>query len=742
MESLIVVMMRRRNGFLFGLLATAVFALLPVWAGGELKALADIQRLEQKVERMASRVRPAVVALISEKTQATGSGVVASEDGLILTAAHVIQGARQLEVVFPDGKQVKGKVLGANYSKDVAMVRIIGGGKWPHADIGSSKELKAGAWVVAMGHSSGYDSSRPPPVRFGQVISTGPGTFLTSDCALIGGDSGGPIFDLDGKIIGINSSIGESLKNNNHSGIQGFLEDWDRLLDGQTWGQLSLNPFSNPETPVLGIEMGYLRGMKGVGVVSVIQGSPAAAAGVRPGDVIRTLNGEEIDDAAELLQLLAKLTGGDEVKLGLARENEALEVSVVLKKYCELYRKGPRPVPIDLVGGDEEVPLMRPEEREAVDAQQERFTTLLTPMIQPASKSTVRVWKGSERNFRSYGTVIDDGSRVLTKWSEVMLGSGAMVIDDGAGQLIDASIERVYPDEDLAVLKLAKGKLTPVLWKESPMELGSFLVAAQPTGVMAGFGVLAVEERSLRDSDKGFLGVVGDSRFAGPGVKVGMVADESAAAAAGVKEGDIILEIGKRPVSGVVEMRSVLVKLDPGTRVELKLKRGEEVITLDAVLGHRPEEGGMFNPRQSKMEKMGTAINQVRDRFPAAIQTDMNIQPRQMGGPVINLKGEVVGIMLARADRTRSFLLSSEKVQGLLKEPGKDPEEAKIALLEQREESLRQRVAQQQELRKRVPRGEQIPRRQISPERLQAHLDEMRRLMEYLQRELDDVEGR
>ena len=301
--------------------------------------LQDLVKLESKVEAVARKVVPATVALLSEQTGSSGSGVVASEEGLILTAAHVVQGADVLLVVFPNGKQVQGKVLGANYSKDIAMVKITNPGKWPFATLGASKTLEAGDWVVALGHSAGFDAGRPPPVRFGRVVSKGPGNFLTTDCTLIGGDSGGPLFDLNGNIIAIHSSIGQSLTNNNHAGIDGFREDWDRILRGETWGALSMNPFANPEMPVLGIGMAMMRGVKGVIVESVVPGSPAAAAGVRTGDVIRSLDGSEVSEGGELLQMLAKRQAGDQVKLGVLRDKESLDVKVTLKRRNELYEQ-------------------------------------------------------------------------------------------------------------------------------------------------------------------------------------------------------------------------------------------------------------------------------------------------------------------------------------------------------------------------------------------------------------------
>lgn len=300
------------------------------------ETLVELLRIEKMVENVSAQSLPATVSLVSERTGSSGSGVIVSEDGLILTAAHVVQGMKEVDVYFADGKKWLGKVLGANFSKDIAMVKMEDAGPWPFVKLGESKPLEAGDWVIAIGHSAGFDPARTPPIRFGRVMSDGPGNYFTTDCTLIGGDSGGPLFDLNGKLVAVNSSIGESWKNNNHAGIDGFREDWERLLVGETWGTLQMNPLANPETPVLGI--GFDEGRNGVLVTGMAPNSPAAAAGVRAGDVIRSVDGDRVREGSELQQVLVKREVGDVVKLGIVRGEEEIEIEVELVKREELFK--------------------------------------------------------------------------------------------------------------------------------------------------------------------------------------------------------------------------------------------------------------------------------------------------------------------------------------------------------------------------------------------------------------------
>lgn len=323
---------------IFSIILVCSWTCTALQAREPLKKIEDLVKLEKQVHSVAEKALPATVALVSNGTGSSGSGVIVSKDGLILTAAHVIQGMKEVDVYFPDGKKWVGKVLGSNYSKDIGMVQMVEAGPWPFVELGESKPLEAGNWLVALGHSAGFDPARTPPVRFGRVMSDGPGNYFTSDCTLIGGDSGGPLFNLDGKLVGINSSIGWSWKNNNHAGVDGFREDWERLRAGETWGALQMNPLANPETPVLGIVMGIRDEGRGVRVQKVEPNSPAAAAGLRVGDMIVAVDKEPVLGGSELQQVLIKKEVGDLVSLGLVRGTEMLKIDVELVKREELFK--------------------------------------------------------------------------------------------------------------------------------------------------------------------------------------------------------------------------------------------------------------------------------------------------------------------------------------------------------------------------------------------------------------------
>jgi serine protease Do len=380
------------------------------------------------------------------------------------------------------------------------------------------------------------------------------------------------------------------------------------------------------------------------------------------------------------------------------------------------------------VKAQDDIPLLRPEEKEAVTAQTEEFNKSLMPALANAAKSTVRIWSGKRR--LAYGTVIGGGHRILTKWSEVARAKGDLRIESAGGEILSVRMAGVYEDEDLAILETTGTALTPVQWSKERPKLGGFLAAPQPDGRPAAFGVVSVLERNLRDTDQAFLGVVGAMDFEGPGVKIRDVAADSGAAAAGLKPGSIILKVGERTISGVLELKNALVGVAPGTTVSLLVRVGDAEQKFDVLLGNRPQLPNFPGDRLRQMERMGGPISQIRDSFTQVIQSDMRPKPDQIGGPVVDLKGRVVGITMARADRTRAFVMPAEAVENLLK---KEPRDPSVAKMRQPEETAALPV------RGKAPQGRVMPG---GEDRLRRHLTEMQRLMDHMRGEMEGLEQR
>jgi serine protease Do len=289
----------------------------------------------------------------------------------------------------------------------------------------------------------------------------------------------------------------------------------------------------------------------------------------------------------------------------------------------------------------------------------------------------------------------------------------------------------VYAAEDLVVLEVMGAPLTPVKWSFETPKLGGFLVAPQPDGRPAAFGVVSVLERNLRDTDQAFLGITGSVGYSGPGVKIDIVSKDTGAEAAGLKKGDVILKVGERAISGLLELKNALTGVVPGDKVSLWVDAGKGGRPLDVVVGNRPQLPQFSGQRLQQMERMGGPISQVRDSFTRVIQTDMRPKPNQVGGPVVDLQGRVMGITMARADRTRSFVMPSAAVVELLKQDAEDPELALATPDPETEEAPLQAGGP-------APQGRMIPG---GEERMMRHLSDMQRLMDHMRDEMEGLEA-
>jgi serine protease Do len=194
----------------------------------------DLREMEAHVQKVVIKVMPSVVGLRIGNGQ--GSGVIVSEDGYVLTAGHVSGDPHQtVRITFPDGKELKGKSLGRNIDVDSGLIKITSEGKFPFLEMGQSSDLKLGQWVIAIGQPGGFRPGRAPVVRVGRILSLSRSVIRT-DCALVGGDSGGPLFDMQGRVIGIHSRIGDTIHENVHVPVDNYRKTWTRLAKGESWG--------------------------------------------------------------------------------------------------------------------------------------------------------------------------------------------------------------------------------------------------------------------------------------------------------------------------------------------------------------------------------------------------------------------------------------------------------------------------------------------------------------------------
>jgi len=384
-----------------------------------------------------------------------------------------------------------------------------------------------------------------------------------------------------------------------------------------------------------------------------------------------------------------------------------------------------------------DVPLRSAKERQVFEEQTAELNAAFGTVLAEAASATVSVRDAGGKRL-AFGTVVGDGSRILTKWSEI--ANADEITIRGNDQLVrSVTLAGIFEDEDIALLALAGEPMTPAGWTFEPPVLGQFLAAPQPDGSLAGWGVVSVLERNLRDTDHAYLGVTGNPGFTGPGVKVAEVAGDSGAAAAGLLPGDIILKAGEREISGLMELRSSLIGLDPGSRIELLVKRGRNERTFDVLLGNRPALPQFPAARLRQMERMGGPISSVATAFSRVIQTDMRLLPDQAGGPVVDLEGRVVGITLARADRTRSFVMPAANVNTLLEREPTPPAIARAAA--DQELPFAMAGGMRQPMREARPEGPQaMPQAMPSPDRMRRQLSDVRRLRDLLFEELEMFE--
>ncbi|WP_079434736.1 DegQ family serine endoprotease [Zoogloea sp. LCSB751] len=267
--------------------------------------------------------------------QGVGSGFIVSADGYVLTNAHVVDGATEVTVKLTDKRDFKAKVVGSDKRTDVALLKIDASGL-PFVKTGDAEHSKVGEWVIAMGSPFGFENTVTAGIisaKARRLPDENYVPFIQTDVAINPGNSGGPLFNLAGEVIGINSQI-----YSRSGGFMGIsfaipidvaLKVKDQL---QKYGKVSRGRLG---VAIQGLDADLAQNFgldkpAGALVANVETGSPAEKAGLQPGDVVLSVNGQKVDSSADLPRIIGEQKPGSVVRLSIWRDRKAREVNVTL----------------------------------------------------------------------------------------------------------------------------------------------------------------------------------------------------------------------------------------------------------------------------------------------------------------------------------------------------------------------------------------------------------------------------
>jgi serine protease Do len=328
----------------------------------------DIARLNDFMHGLSERLKPSLVQVRvrraaepqaegqeqqpsqpapPDERRSSGSGFIIREDGYLVTNAHVVGDAERIQVRLSDGRRFDARLVGLDERVDLALLKIEAKGV-PVAQLGDSNRTRVGEFVLALGHPFGLEQT----VSFGIVSRKGapiqvasPGfEFIQTDAAVNPGNSGGPLVNMAGEVVGVNSmaavngSIGFAIPVNLVKALLPQLAEKGKV----EWGWLGV---SIGEVPDEDIGKFGLKEAKGVLIRQVVAGQPADQGGIRANDVVLSVDGAAVEGPRDLQRIISSTPVGKIVKISLMREGKETEVAVTVGAYQAGPARVRRPVP-------------------------------------------------------------------------------------------------------------------------------------------------------------------------------------------------------------------------------------------------------------------------------------------------------------------------------------------------------------------------------------------------------------
>lgn len=308
----------------------------------------ELARLNDELSQLSERLKPGLVQLRVRRSasaeeqegprSASGSGFLIRSDGLLVTNAHVVAGADRVQVKLFDGRRVQGKVLGRDNRTDLALVKVDGVSDLPVLPLGDSNRVRVGEFVLALGHPFGLEQT----VSFGIVsrkgaplLTAAPGfDFIQTDAAVNPGNSGGPLVNMAGEVVGVNSmaarggSIGFAIPANLVKALLPQLAEKGKVEWG--WLGVGLDEVNDEDATQLG-----LKDTRGVIIRRVMPDQPAARGGMKEKDVVVKIGNTPVVTPRDLQRIIASTSPGKSLNLVVIRENKEVELSVTVGLYQE-----------------------------------------------------------------------------------------------------------------------------------------------------------------------------------------------------------------------------------------------------------------------------------------------------------------------------------------------------------------------------------------------------------------------
>jgi serine protease Do len=292
------------------------------------------------------------------------------------------------------------------------------------------------------------------------------------------------------------------------------------------------------------------------------------------------------------------------------------------------------------------------------------------PVVAKASESTVRVLCDDKDTI--LGTVVDPDGYILTKWSEL---KGNLIVRTSDSNEYDATLVAAHRGTDLALLKVDAKNLKAIEFADTrKLPAGNWVAASGVTSDPVGVGIVSVMTRKTTGRDAripnpkaAYLGIMSadekDKSGNLIGAKIDALMPGGPASSAGLATGDIICEVNGKKIEDMKALLEVLDGLSGGETVAVKAKREGETKDFKVKLGTRPKE---TDDRSTRMNNQGSVLSGRRAGFAEVLQTDMVLDAKDCGGPVVDIDGNVLGINIARAGRVETWVLPSEVIRPLL----------------------------------------------------------------------------